>query len=493
MSLPNSILRRYPCPTCTLEITGRNSALSQWTGQPVVKRLRFLLRFESGDELADELTDDATDGSPRLLEIRGDRAQLERLSAVVGTYVQQLLDRSPEQLSATLLQPNARDRASEETPEANAPAEPSAMAASDEAKIEATIFPFDPSIPTLGTAAEISLQSVGWLSHRLQLGALANEATGAALQLSTLQLFDLATVLDQSELELMALPSVSRLRWLKQPPTWIRTAAVVLLTVGVTATTLKLVEWRQPASENTALAPASEQDVSQSALDGGLEEALPTDPSLLPSLSSDAKLPSPPVPGATTAPGGLPTVSVPSLPSARGPYDASPNRTTANAPSRSSSIPVPPAPQPAPASGRLDAKRQEARSQEEFGDAAAEFAKPSSSGASRSAAPPASAPATTNNQLFDTIPQVAEARTYFQQRWQPMPSLRQTLEYRLVLNANGSLKQIVPLGQAAATFLDRTGMPLVGEPFVSALPSGMNRATVRLVLSPEGKVTVFME
>jgi hypothetical protein len=97
-----------------------------------------------------------------------------------------------------------------------------------------------------------------------------------------------------------------------------------------------------------------------------------------------------------------------------------------------------------------------------------------------------------NNTLFDNIPQIAEARSYFQNRWQPPADLRQTLEYSLLLNADGSIQRIVPLGQAAGQYIDRTDMPLPGEPFVSAVAGGGN-PTIRVVLSPDGNVNTFLE
>ncbi len=102
------------------------------------------------------------------------------------------------------------------------------------------------------------------------------------------------------------------------------------------------------------------------------------------------------------------------------------------------------------------------------------------------------APAAQTGTAFDTIPQVAEVRRYFQQRWSPPQGLAQTLEYTLTIAPNGTIRQITPLGQAAGDYIDRTGIPLVGEPFVSPLSNGRN-ARIRLVLSPDGKVQTFLE
>jgi hypothetical protein len=93
---------------------------------------------------------------------------------------------------------------------------------------------------------------------------------------------------------------------------------------------------------------------------------------------------------------------------------------------------------------------------------------------------------------FDTIPQVAEARTFFQERWQPPESLDQTLEYRLQLGADGTIQRIIPLGRAAGDYIDRTGMPLPGEPFVSPVETGGN-PQIRIVLDPDGEVQTFLE
>jgi hypothetical protein len=70
--------------------------------------------------------------------------------------------------------------------------------------------------------------------------------------------------------------------------------------------------------------------------------------------------------------------------------------------------------------------------------------------------------------------------------------LTETLEYRLLLNADGSLQRILPLGRTSENFLDRTNMPLLGEPFVSPATNGRN-PQVRVVLEPDGKVQTFLE
>ncbi len=87
---------------------------------------------------------------------------------------------------------------------------------------------------------------------------------------------------------------------------------------------------------------------------------------------------------------------------------------------------------------------------------------------------------------------MSEVRTYFQDRWQPPEGLTQTLEYTISLGPDGSIQRIVPLGQSAGDYIDRTGMPLVGEPFVTPLQGNQN-PKVRVVLSPDGQVRTFLE
>lgn len=88
--------------------------------------------------------------------------------------------------------------------------------------------------------------------------------------------------------------------------------------------------------------------------------------------------------------------------------------------------------------------------------------------------------------------QLQEVTTYFQQKWRPPAKLTQSLEYRLMLNSDGSIQRIIPLGKVSEIYLDRTNMPLRGEAFISPLPDG-KKFTIRLLLSPGGEVAAFAE
>ena len=102
------------------------------------------------------------------------------------------------------------------------------------------------------------------------------------------------------------------------------------------------------------------------------------------------------------------------------------------------------------------------------------------------------APGAASKSLSSSLPQVGKVQAYFAQRWQPPAELPQTLEYSLILNPDGSLQRVIPLGRSAALFLDRTPMPLANEPFVSPSPDQQS-TRIRLVLEKTGRVQAFLE
>ena len=88
--------------------------------------------------------------------------------------------------------------------------------------------------------------------------------------------------------------------------------------------------------------------------------------------------------------------------------------------------------------------------------------------------------------------QLQEISSYFRNKWKSPQDLKQTLEYRLILSQDGSINRIIPIGKAAGIYLDRTNIPLLGEPFVSPFTE-QEIMTVRLLLSPDGEVRTFLE
>lgn len=93
--------------------------------------------------------------------------------------------------------------------------------------------------------------------------------------------------------------------------------------------------------------------------------------------------------------------------------------------------------------------------------------------------------------LFDRTPQVAEIRKYFQARWQPPQTLKQDIEYQMMINANGSMEKITPLGIVSENYLSTLPLPQNNEPFVSSF-SNYSQQKIRLVLRPTGEIKTFL-
>ncbi|MCL1474956.1 DUF4335 domain-containing protein [Argonema antarcticum] len=687
-----SVLRRYTPPTCTLEIVAKGSPLSRWVGRTVLKRLQFVLSF-----------DDPRVPEEKRVSVRGDQTQLEALCEVVQGYVQDFLEQSPDRLNASFLAPSPNDQSelsdtngesTNGSGDTNAEMEmpPHHTPGSEEGSIALSSHPLD-SDSTATNSPELELgeketsangtpfsrhevtgiylQPNGLLFHDLFLSSLATEQLGPVIHLSLLQLFDLATALDEYAAELEILPTLNRPALGKTPPFWASIAAIALVTVGVTTAAVKLLDRKTSNPEIPATAVNPEPNPTEQPQIAAVPLPQPTPGVPTPPLSSSQTLPAlppsasnlspnpsvtlppgsglapspgvmpsaastvppspgvtppaastvPPSPGVTppaasTLPPGpsstaskpeqykLPLNSAPPQPGSGGPTTSpkppdnqtevriNPSETLQRQESTqpqtlkqpAATAPPPPKPNPTPplqATTSPTAQRQESSdlpstnqsaariasapavvtksrptpevipptaqsspritpppaqpipritppptqeippiailptqefpsitpppiqelppitpppAQESFPVAAAPTqsadVKPPVAARSGTPAPPPTPSSSTS--LFDTIPQVAEAKSYFQNRWQPPTSLKQRLEYSLALNPDGSIRQIIPLGQVAETYLDRTEMPLVGETFVSPI-EGKRSPKIRVVLSPDGKVDTFLE
>jgi Domain of unknown function (DUF4335) len=454
--MSSSVLRRYTPPTCTLEVAAIGSALSRWTDRAVLKNLRFELSF-----------DDPTKNSEQQVTIRGDRNQLEALWEAVSGYVQNLL----MQPGGLPLEPI--DRLGAEAPD---------------------------SISPLHDAG-IKLESQGWLAHELHLGNLAN-AESAIVPLTTLQLFDLANALDEYHAEALTLPSLGRSRWIKGVPNrWVQTAAAAVLLIGVSVPVVKFItDLSAPQVASTsALTKDVEISTAQRAGD------LPTPPSpgrTPPPLTLTPLNPTPPPVGTTVFPAPVPGVAtVPDTPPASVPIAPS-QPTTIVIPTEPNFPEIPDNPSVAAAPSVAPSAAPPRLEGTDLGDLTAPTA-PSSNvapiddelaaaGLSASSAPPGATARSTSPAALSSSNQAEEVKSYFQQNWQPPEGLTETLEYRLLLNADGSLQRILPLGNASANFLDRTNMPLLGEAFVSPTVDGQ-KPQIRVVLEPDGKVQTFLE
>lgn len=507
MLLSNSVLRRYTPPTCTLEIVSRSSPLSRWMGRSVLKQLRFELCF-----------DDPRLPEEQRVSIHGDRDQLEILQEAVTNYVQDLLN-SPDQFNAVLS--GASDSAVS-TPQAlDVTNDSLALSESPQSVDAASIYLSVEDAakkPTATRFKKIFLQPDRGLSHNLFLGSLAGEGTGSVIRLSVLQLFDLATALDEYATDAVALPTLNPTRSGPARSAWTSIAAVLLLAVGLT-TMMQLLNrsnQRQQTATTTGIPGSNNQ------------QPIALQPSPIPPLSS-LQLPPPPPPGSIRSPNSVPPISLPgtnpALPGA--PKVNAPPTTPTNSslrptpqqiiikptPGQSKTVLIPGEnartsggtpnsvvvipninPQITPRNPNSEASLPQATRSVPPTERSSSNS-PVQSRTSASEARPSAASTTPNQSTrtaSSTIPQVAEARTFFQQRWQPPSSLKQTLEYSLLLDVDGTIQRIEPLGQAARTYIDETGMPLIGERFVSPIRDGQT-PRIRLVLAPDGKVQVFRE
>jgi hypothetical protein len=408
-------------------------------GKSVLKELRFQLTL-----------DDPKLPKDNWVTLEGDRAQLEALYEAVSSYVQGLLQYPGSARMGDFVQGEAITTLDRER-----------------GRVQLT------SPPTLASMREIRLQPSGLLSHEIVLGSLANSATGAVTHLSTLQLFDLANALDEFSTEIETLPELPTQRTMWHKSSWAQLAAIALVVVGLSTSVVRLMGAPHSARRSPSV-PTDSQGANSS--DQKIATQLP--PSAAGQMpTSPLSAPPPPPPGSlgNPSPAALPRVTVPPAiaPSASAPSSAG-NR-VATLPQEMkgdsrSQVPV------LPSSRSL---------KPEFSNPTS--AKPAIGTMMSRADSPAS-----SSTAFDTIPQVAEARQYFQQRWKPPQGLNQTLEYTLVVGSNGSIQQILPLGQASGDYVDRTPIPLTGEPFVSAI-EGKRNARIRVVLSPDGKVQTFLE
>ncbi len=460
MSLPNSIVRRYTPPTCTLEVAAKESPLSRWVGQPVLKHLRFQLSF-----------DDPRLSEDKWVKVQGDRTQLEALYEAVTSYVQEFLQSTP----------GFNPLPADEFYSGSSGASPTALIGN-----AALALPTTQPLATEGVPGSpaFSIQPKGLLAHELSLGSLATPESGATIQLSAVQLADLATALDEYRADVTALPNLNRPSWVKPSPAWTRVAAIALIGVGVSTSLVRLFE---PAPSSQMTSPTSSQGASSA------DQRLAVQPFSSPTPSASPAFP--------------PLVTVP-LPNASGKVAQPPSGPPSPAAAAPIKLPIVAVPQKAPttpdseqAALKIDAPLPTSKAE---GTAVPPLiASESASGRDR-AAPPApaapaarSAPANSSTAkdtvtVFDTTPQVGEVRTYFQTNWKPPEGLSENLDYSVIVTPNGAVQEIIPLTKVSESFRDRVTVPPPGAPFLSPIKKGGN-LRIRLVLSPDGKVQTFPE
>lgn len=439
-----AVLRKYTSPTLTLEILGKSSPLSPWAEQPVLKNIQFRLQLEEPGQSAE-----------KHLEIRGDLAQLETLHSAVESYVRELLTQSPEILNAQTL---SRVKTAKLKPDAT------------EAKSKH-------NSPKIKSRKVIYLQAKGMTNHELFLGRKLSTSTSSVIHLSTLQLFDLVTVMDEYTTDVLALPDLDKKTSLLFSDSF-RVAASILLALGLSTYSLQLLNKfysSQPPSISTASQKISPPESQEIATTTSPELPSPPEQDTMPSEEVGAEI-------------QTPLTTTPSVPSPPSPRVELPPIVTDDTALRQRAIAPPPPPPPPQISLRREVITEPPPTVRKLPQVE------TSSGANYSSKPPVelrNTPATDTG-FVEEIPQVAEVKAYFQKRWDPPENLDISIEYRLAIARNGTVKQVTPLSVAAENYLDRTGMPLWNEAFVSPI-EGELQPTIRVVLNPNGTVQTFLE
>lgn len=488
---------QYSAPTCILRMTGDLSPLSQVSGQPVLKRLRFDLHI-------------LTLQGSSLIHLQGMRTQLLALSHAVQTYTQQHLSQHP--VSSAPMQGAINGV-------------PSAALAQ--------LLPL--------SQGEIRLHPLSLTQHRLQLGSLAPRRGPAEIGLSTLQLADLTDVLDQMEQTVSILPGdpLARPRFLSRSLAWAGTAAAVLVVVVGVGTLLP-----ERLNRNLSTQSSSEMEVgNDTSISQGTGPAdpnrkgegywgtearrSPADPNS-PSPNSPSPDASSPQPAgiATTPPSPQGSVASPSpaveLPS---PGQTQPSHATQPGTAASPSQSASPLPSPSedrnPSDSSTLAGAPATPPETSPGAAApAETTTPSSettatretpSHTAGSATPATVAPPVPGNAthpeehpadttltpgsdhaepfgLADLPPWAETFQASLQEQWQPPADLTRPLVYHIVITQDGILARVMPQTDLAQQYQDDLPIPDLGE---AIAPPGATGQTWEVTFLPSGEVTLI--
>lgn len=475
------LIRRYSPPTCTLEIWGQNSFFVWQSSRKVINETTFKLHF-----------DDPKLPDTQQITLSGDRIELQYLCDVVTSYIQNLV-----RVCADNFSDHSNCLTLEQAQEQKA-------VVSEEEK--------EPQWPEIELP---KLKPVNLYHHKLDFGSLNSDKIQSSINLSICQLFDLANALEEYNNDVESFPGLYAAKTRKKILVWGSVAAVIILGVSTPLVGVKLGLLNPQISFNNRQSPSNQsnlreilppvppppntEEVPSPELPPTLAEQEPLSPpdnitpAEAPPRNPDVEVvvpPSrvlPPPPNVPPAPEQTTIVVTPHSPENITPPQVSrqPGQNMANpypvlADQGMLSYTVPTLPDLPPLVASSPANPQPNYNP----------VPPNQDNSSLSRLPREKTPLAKNS-LLDTIPQVAEVREYFQERWQPPEKLQQTLEYRLILAPDGSLARINPLGGAARLYLDRTNMPLIGESFVSA--PEVENPQIRLVLGPDGTVKTFLE
>ena len=92
------------------------------------------------------------------------------------------------------------------------------------------------------------------------------------------------------------------------------------------------------------------------------------------------------------------------------------------------------------------------------------------------------------NQASAIARRLEELKKYLQKRWKATPQLTAKLQYRMRLDTQGSLQQVVPFEPEAATYLAALRLAPAGQAIAKPAPQNLE---VIVILSPDGTVEVI--
>jgi hypothetical protein len=317
------------------------------------------------------------------------------------------------------------------------------------------------------------------LTHELLLGNLATTQSGPSLVLKVSQLYDLATALEDCTADLQQLPTfIAAERPVVMP--FLRSAALVLLTVGLGTATWRLFQ-TGPIAVNTS-SPSSTTAMAPSATPAPSTLApVPSAPPRalnLPSIQLPTRSPNPSAADSLAQKDKIlaeeDAAKGASSGASRSTKNTQPSQTVASAPD-------------------VRGETQDANEQQIVASAPSANSMERSKTIAQSAkAAPISPNVAKPSTLFDTIPQVAEVRDYVASRWQPSSPPPKTLEYRVTVNGDGSLGAVEPLGVSAQQYLGQVPLPQGSGAFVSP-PAAGSRPSIRMLLHQDGTVQTFLD
>jgi hypothetical protein len=460
-----------------------------------------LLRLNSDDEPQESLV------------WEGSAQELQDLQDILQNYIQDLLQRSHQAFLAGEQNQGVDAQGVEPQPPKE---ETSALFSTVERNHQAEGGEDSAVVGENGEGLRVTTSDHNHTAELAQLPVMRLEAVGAmehslflppdiTLSLSTLECFDLAEVLDQWQSETLSLPTLPKVAP-TTPPAWLRTAALILVTVGASSSVSLLgLQWWQQQQLQVAQSEAASPQANAPELTLDELSALPnlhgsSDYTPIPRLPSEVY--GPPAPGQPDVSLGIELQGVGALPS--GDFAGLPMPP----PPDFSALPPPPPGYNLPATGEPYQTYapdpyyvEPSRTYDDYsgtsGDSSDYAALPAPSLSSRSAPAQGLAPAAPPSAELETVaPPAAESDNasrlgdiagYFQGRWQPPDNLNGSLEYQLLIGSDGTLQAISPLSDRAGNFIDRTGIPLLGEPITS--PG--SELLVTIVFYAQGGVDVF--